>query len=176
MPSFDITGARAELMAEREPVSLRLGGHWYEFPGVMPAEIEFLQMELGRKLADVPDGAPAVTESLELMRAAFGEKTHGLMLERRCSPMEMQIGLGELLKYWNAPYADPNFLSRITAQVQNGANGNGRRSLAHASTSSRSSRPTSSVNTESIFQGPSGSSGSPGDDSSRSMRGSQETR
>lgn len=176
MPSFDITAARAEVMAERDPVRMRLGGEWYEFPGAMPAEVEFAQMEVARKVASRPDSAPAIEEQDQLMRVAFGDEVFRDLEARRCSPMEMQLGLGELLKYWNAPFQDPNVMGRVTGLMLPGENGTGKNSSPPSSTSSPSSRPTSSASIASTSPGQSSQNGSPGADLSRSTRASPQRR
>lgn len=169
MPDIDITEAKRELLAGREPIGLIFNGKRYEFPSVMPAAFELEQMAIDRETRGMSADAQAPADSQErLMRAAFGEKTYDELRET-VGVFDLMLALYKLIGYWVEPYQDPNLPSRLLASGRAGPT-----SSAPSSSTGQPSKPTSGANTESISRLLSGASnGSHGDASSRSTRGSR---
>lgn len=176
---IDIVAAKAELLAESKPITLRFSTGDWTFPAVMPAEVELEQMALNREAKErgpdepVPDGTQE-----RLMRAVFGQEQYEELTEK-VPQSELVLGFMKLLTKWAAPYSDPNLPQRLLEQSgMTQPLPAGALSLSGSSPSSGStSRPTSGGSTESISPTPSGANGgSVGGASSRSTSGSVRKR
>lgn len=168
MPFHDITAAKAELLAEREPITLRFSVGDFTFPAVMPAAVELEQMALREQVRGMAEGEEAPAEGEDrLMRAAFGDQYEELI--HAVPQTELVLGLADLLSDWMEPYADPNLPARLQERAKRGATILNGSSL----TTGGPSKPTSGASTGSTSPAPSGgNNGSHGGASRRSTRGS----
>jgi hypothetical protein len=161
MPRIDITAARRELLADREPIELVFNERVWEFPGSMPAEVEIEQMLVDRETRDLPEGAALPSDmNARVLKAAFGDFYDEIVTQVPQS--DLMIGLGTLMQYWLEPYADPTLPQRLLTQATARIRAGGRSSNGSSSSTGARLKPTSNGSTESTSRERSGETESPG--------------
>jgi len=190
MPFIDFDASRREADAAAEPITMRIAGKDWEFPGAMPAEVGVQDTARKRLQRDLPDDmdpdAEVPDEFVErarhlneaTARAVLGE--HHDELQDLLPAWDFQDLIQRLMLFWLSAQSDPTRLRRlnriqraktvvpvtIVHDVPTTSNG-------HSSSSTGSSRRISGASTASTSPVPSPGNGSPGVASSRSSGGSR---